>query len=156
MAFSPEQIAAAQAALADALDPLKSEGARVTLSPVLQGPLSKGEVNVFYAGSTYTAPTRPTFNQGEQQDRTIRFTANILLKDLRNPEAAVPLLESAKSLVTGLQLFGVQPYNAYTGALYPASDSFRRLDAEAFWFYALEMRCEVREYLAAPTLPPTP
>ncbi|MBW4484887.1 MAG: Gp37 family protein [Tildeniella torsiva UHER 1998/13D] len=153
MALTADQIATAQAVLKDVLDPIKSQGARLTLSPVLQGPMSKGEFQVFYAGSTNTPPNRETFNSGLKQARTLRFICNLLLKDLRDPEAAVPILEQAKTLLTGLQLFGEQPYNTYDGALYPATDSFRQRNDEAFYFYSLEMRCEVQDYLPAPYLP---
>lgn len=153
MALTAEQIAAAQVALKAVLDPIKSEGARVTLSPVLQGPMSKGEFQVFYAGSTHTPPTRETFNSGLKQARTLRFSCNLLLKDLRSPEAAVPILEAAKALLTGLQLFGEQLYSTYAGALYPVTDSFRQVNDQAFYFYSLEMRCEVQDYLPAPYLP---
>jgi hypothetical protein len=152
--LSPEQIANAQAAIAVALDPLKSEGARVTLGPVLQGPLSKGEFQIFYAGSSYGIPRQETFNASFAQDRTVRFAATLLLKDLRNPDAAMPILEASKGLLTGLQIFGPQPSSLYAGALYPASDSFQELTEEAFYFYSLELRCEVREYLPEP-IPPT-
>lgn len=152
MVLSPQQLAASQDVLRAALAPVKSDGARVTLSPVLQGPLSKGEVQVFYSGSTTVLPSRQTFNAAWRQLRVINYQVNILLKDLRQPEAAVPILESTKGLLGGLLLFGEHPEAAYGGALYPVRDSFRNLNQEAFWYYEAVFACQVFEWLIEPVV----
>lgn len=144
------QIESAQAALKAALDPMKSEGARVTLSPVLLGPLSKGEFQIFHAGSRHQQPSQRSFNGPWIALRTVQFRGNLVLKDLRNPEAATPLLEEAKRLVTGLKLFGDQLFARYDGAIYPVNDSFTRLSDEAFWYYTLLLECEVEDTYPLP------
>lgn len=158
MALTPQQLTAAQATLKAVLDPIKNEGARVTLSPVTQGPLSKGELQVFYSGSTTDTPATQTFNAGWRQQRTINYQVNLLLKDLREPEAAVPLLESIKGMLSGLLLFGEHPETPYMGGLYPVRDNFRRLNEEAFWYYEAGFACQIFEWLPEPAayVPPTP
>lgn len=152
MALTPEQLLAAQAAIRQVLNPIKVDGARVTLSPVLQGPLSKGELQVFYSGSTTTTPATQTFNAAYRQQRTISYQVNLLLKDLRQPEAAVPILEATKDLLSGLQLFGEHPEAAYMGGLYPVRDSFRRLNDESFWYYEAVFACQILEWLPEPAV----
>jgi len=156
MALSAAQLTAAQTAIELALNPVKAEGARVTLSPVLQGPWSKGELQVFYGGSTTAIPATQTFNAAWRQLRTISYQVNLLLKDLRQPEAAVPILESTKAMLSGLLLFGEHPEAAYMGGLYPVRDSFRRLNEEAFWYYEAVFACQIFEWLPEPTVFPTP
>lgn len=150
MALTSEQLLAAQAAIKQVLNPIKVDGARLTLSPVLQGPLSKGELQVFYSGSTTATPATQTFNAAYRQLRTINYQVNLLLKDLRQPEAAVPLLELTKTLLGGLLLFGEHPEAAYMGGLYPVRDSFRKINDEAFWFYDATFACQIIEWLPEP------
>jgi hypothetical protein len=152
MPLAEAQITFAADTLKALLDPLKSEGARLTLGPVLQGPLSKGEFQIFYGGSTSTPPGQLTFNTTYTQNRTIRYQANLLLKDLRDPDKAVILLEEAKTLVAGVRLFGIQK-TEYEGALYPTRDSFRRLNDEAFWYYELQLECQIEDALPLPYNP---
>ena len=151
--LTAEQITDALDTLRAALDPVLDLGARVTVSPVMQGPTSKGELQLFVQGSRSQVPQQETFNQPYSQLRTIQFRVNLHLKDLRDPTAALIQLEQAKGLVVGLQLFGEQPRARYEGATYPVSDGFSRLDDEAFWFYSLLLECEFEDFLPSPTLP---
>lgn len=149
-------IAALEALL---LDALSDDGARLTLGPILQGPISKGEVQVFYLGSRNSAPDQLSFNNPWKQIRTIEFRANILLKNLRDQNAAVPLVELVKRQVTGCQLFGASDAIVYAGGLYPVSDRFTRLNDEAFWYYEMTLACQVEEFLPVPYVyehPPHP
>lgn len=158
MTLSAAAIALAQTRLATLLDPVKSEGARLTLSPILRGPLSKGEVQMFYAGSTSTPPTVPRFNSAWEQVRTINWVVNITLKDLNQPEPALPLLETTKGLLTGAQLFGAFPTLPYEGGLYVVRDSFRRVAEkdQAIWYYQIDLACQIDEALPVPTVPTIP
>ena len=151
MPLTADQLTAAKATLEETLDPLKSEGARVTLSPVMQGPLSKGEFQIFYEGSTYTAPDFETYNRSAAQIRTLRWRAFVELKDLRDPFKALPILEQAKTLLQGLQLFGPHPEAPYEGGLYTNADQFTqdRQDASR-WIYQLNFQCAIKEYLPTP------
>lgn len=132
------------------LEALATDGARLTLGPVLQGPISKGEVQVFYLGSRNTVPGQLTYNNPWRQTRTIEFRANILLKNLRDQNAAVPLVELVKRQVSGCQLFGANDAIVYAGGLYPVSDRFVKLKEESFWFYELTLACQLEEFLPRP------
>jgi hypothetical protein len=152
MPLTADQLTTAKATLADRLDPLKSEGARVTLSPIMQGPLSKGEFQIFYEGSGYSAPTLETYNRAYSQIRTLRWRAFIELKDLRDPWAALPILEQSKTLLQGLQLFGPHPEAPYEGGIYSNGDQFTqdRKDASR-WIYQLNLQCAIIQFLAEPS-----
>lgn len=151
MPLTTDQLTTAKATLADRLDPLKSEGARVTLSPVMQGPLSKGEFQIFYEGSSYTQPNFETFNRAATQIRTLRWRCFVELKDLRDPFKALPILEQSKTLLQGLLLFGHHPEAPYEGAIYTNADQFTqdRQDASR-WIYQLNLQCAIKEFLKEP------
>lgn len=150
MALTAIQITGAIATLKAILDGLKDDGIRGTVSPVLFGPLSKGEFQIFYGGSSWTPPGNEGNNSLFQQ-RTITFECRLLLKDLNDPNAAWPLLEECRDVLTGVQLFGGNIYDFYDGGLYPVSESFSQLQAEnSFWFYQLSLSCQVTDDLAEP------
>jgi len=162
MAFTAEQFTAALTRIRQLLEEaIHGHGARLTLSPVLAGPLSKGELQVFYAGSRNSTPDQLTFNNPWRQVRTVEFQVFLMLKDLRDPNQAIPLLEAVKALLTGAQVFGLNDAMTYSGGLYPVADRFRRLDDQAFWYYELTLACQIDEALPRPYLPalevlPTP
>lgn len=162
MALTAQQFDDALARIRQLLEAaIHGDGARLTISPVLQGPLSKGEVQVFYLGSRNSSPVQITFNSPWKQIRTIEFRVNVLLKDLRDPNNAVPMVESVKALLSGAKVFGVNDLVLYDGGLYPVSDRFTRLNDEAFWYYELTLACQIDEALPVPYLPalevlPTP
>jgi hypothetical protein len=132
---------------------VKGEGARLTISPELRGPMSKGELQVFYAGSRNSTPAQVTFNSPWKQIRTVEFQVYLMLKDLREPNAAIPLLEAVKGLLTGAQVFGLNDTMTYGGGLYPVADRFRRLDDQAFWYYELTLACQIEDSLPLPYVP---
>lgn len=133
------------------LDPVKAEGARLTLSPVLQGPISKGEVQIYYAGSSPGAPLKTTFNSPFKQVRTIRHRVNLVLKNLSDPAAATDLLQGVRGLVSGSYLFGEQEDPAlFQGATYPGEDTFTKLGDQGFYFYTLLIQTQVVEVLPMP------
>lgn len=150
MALTADQLAAAKQTLEDLLNPLKSEGARVTLSPLL-GLVSKVEFQAFYEGSSYTTPEVQTFNGAFKQLRTLRYRCFVSLKDLRDPFAAQPILEQSKTLLVGVQLFGAHPQAAYEGALYATADQYSQIDKEGGWIYQQNLQCQIEEYLPMPS-----
>ena len=140
----------AQAAIANRLEPIRTEGiARVTASPVGQGPIGKGEVQVFYQGSRFNPPQFEGVNRRIQQ-RTITCRVNLLLKDLRDEATALDLVEKAEGLLRGFQPLGPQEEALYEGALYLVDDRFTQLNEEAFWLYTIEMAFQVIEVLSEP------
>lgn len=151
MPLTADQLTAAKATLEDLLNPLKSEGARVNLTPVLQGPYSKGEFQIYYEGGSGQPPTQLTFNAAYSQLYTRRFRAFVILKDMRDPWAALPILEQSKKLINGVQLFGIHPRADYEGALVVTADQFvqDRQDSSV-WTYQFNAQCQIEEEAPLP------
>jgi len=154
MPLTADQLTAAKTTLEDLLNPLKSEGARVNLTPVLQGPYSKGEFQIYYEGGSGQPPTQLTFNAAYSQLYTRRFRAFVILKDMRDPWAALPILEQSKSLIEGVQLFGEQPRTDYEGGLHVTADQFvqDRQDSSV-WTYQFNAQCQIEEAVRMPYEP---
>ena len=155
MPLTPDQITAAKATLKDKLEaPLKAEGARLTLSPNLTGAMSKAEFQIFQRGSTYTTPQQLTTNAAYRQFRTLSYRCYAYLKDLRDPFAVLPILETAKTAVCGVQLFGSHPEADYEGAIYAQAEQFTQDKEDAqLWIYQLNLQCQIAEYPGIPTAP---
>ncbi|MGD1908165.1 MAG: hypothetical protein ACFB0C_19550 [Leptolyngbyaceae cyanobacterium] len=147
MALSVEQIKGASAALESRLQKVCKQGARLTLSPVLQGPLSKGEVQVFHEKDSYAPSAISDFNSGSRRDRTITWRINILLKNLNATEPAVPLMEYIKGQLEGWQPFGSQPWLVDDGIATVSDSGFRKLNDDNFWWYSIALEATISELI---------
>jgi hypothetical protein len=155
MPLTADQITTAKATLKERLEaPLKEAGARLTLSPNLVGAMSKAEFQIFQRGSTYTTPAQLTYNAAYRQFRTLSYRCFAYLKDLRDPFAVLPILETAKAAVCGIQLFGPFPEADYEGAVYAQAEQFTQDEDDAtLWVYQINLQCQIEEYPGTPTTP---
>lgn len=154
MALTEAQVKAALSLLQVSLNPLMSERARVTIGPVLVGPISRGEFQAFIGSSNYGPVNQSHINGAYRQIRTLNIQCVLQLSDLSDQAKAIPILEQAKELVVGIKPFGSHIEAPYQGALYPTGDSFTRLETKGGGFtylYAQSLACQIHETLPDPT-----
>jgi hypothetical protein len=125
-------------ALLTRLEPLaKQLGLRLVNKPSASGGRMKpkGEVELFYASSSYGSATQASFNQPKQQDRTFIFQISFVFPDSRDATVAY---EAIAEVQAGLG--GYRPFDdaRQDDVLHFMSDRYeKRDDTTGSWVYVL-------------------